>query len=85
MSRENTQVPRGGDASVSDRRIAERIEQLIAEQLGCGAVSVEVEQGRVTLAGTVPELHQKDALAHLCGGVEGVQQVDNRIAVRGVC
>ncbi len=87
MTRHNTQGTEGPHphGPAEDERIRAQVVRLAAEQLACGTVTVSVAAACVTLAGTVTDLHGKQAMENLARSVEGVQQVENRIAVRGTC
>ena len=67
----------------SDERIREDVcEQLShAPYLDVGEVSVEVESGKVTLTGEVPERRMKHAIEDIADHCLGVQDVENRITV----
>ncbi len=62
-----------------DRRIAERIRGIYAAIDALSRVEVAVEQGVVTLNGTVAQPEQMDQAAAIAGRVAGVVTVDNRI------
>jgi uncharacterized protein len=80
----------------SDERIREEICQRLArpfgrfdaseladERLDVSDVTVSVDGGRVTLEGTVPERRMKHCIEDLVDACPGVQDIDNRIRVRG--
>lgn len=65
-----------------DRAIREEIvEDVLTRTLGIApsSVSVEVDDGRVTLSGTVERAGQIPAVRRLCAGVDGVVAVDDRL------
>lgn len=68
----------------SDERLKEDIcERLIqAEHIDSSEVTIEVQGGRVTLGGTVPERYMKHAIEDLVDACPGVQDIDNRIRVQ---
>ena len=67
----------------SDERIREDIyEQLLrTHYLDASNVTVEVQEGKVTLAGSVPERSMKHAIEDLSDACAGVRDIDNRIRV----
>ncbi|MFO7275428.1 MAG: BON domain-containing protein [Pseudomonadota bacterium] len=68
----------------SDERLKEDIcERLMqAEHIDSSEVTIEVQAGRVTLEGTVPERYMKHAIEDLVDACPGVQDIDNRIRVQ---
>lgn len=65
-----------------DRAIWEEIvEDVLTRTLGIApsSVSVEVDDGRVTLSGTVERADQIPVVRQLCAGVDGVVAVDDRL------
>ena len=65
--------------SGADERISERIRGFFAEIPAFEAVSVEVEEGVVTLSGTVTEAEDIDRAEAIAGRVRGVVTVENGI------
>lgn len=71
----------------SYRRSDERVREDICERLSAdprvdpGDVSVEVREGRVVLAGTVPERRMKYLIEDIAAECLRANEVDNRIAV----
>jgi hypothetical protein len=65
----------------SDERIREDVcEALIAAvHLDVGDVSVDVENGKVKLGGTVPERRMKHAIEDVAAATRGVDEVENRV------
>lgn len=68
----------------SDERIHEDVcEQLAhAEHLDVSEVSVQVQDGEVTLEGTVPERRMKHEIEDIVDRCRGVEDIDNRIRVQ---
>lgn len=68
----------------SDDRIREEIcEQLSQQQMiDVSDVSVDVQNGRVMLEGTVPERTMKYAIENMADYCWGVQDVENHIRIR---
>jgi hypothetical protein len=66
-----------------DERLREEIsEQLMsARHIDSSEVTVEVRQGKVILAGTVPERWMKHAIEDTADGCPGVQDIENNIRV----
>ena len=67
----------------SDDRIREDISErlMMADSIDSSEVTVSVQEGRVTLEGTVPTRSMKHAIEDLADYTAGVQDVDNRIRV----
>jgi osmotically-inducible protein OsmY len=67
----------------SDERLKEDIcERLMQSyQVDAGEVSVEVQTGKVTLDGTVPERRMKHVIEDIVDACPGVQDIDNRVRV----
>ena len=61
-----------------DRRIAERIDGIFAELPAFAAVEVEVQEGVVSLAGTVPKPEDIARAEAIANRVAGVVTVENR-------
>ena len=68
----------------SDARIEEDIVDRLrrADHVDCEDVSLRVQDGIVTLEGTVPERWMKHTIEDLASDCAGVQDVDNRIRVQ---
>jgi hypothetical protein len=68
----------------SDARITEDIyERLVgAEEIDSRDVTVGVQQGKVTLHGTVPERQMKHRIEDLAAACHGVEDIDNFVRVR---
>ena len=67
-------------ASNSDARIAQRIRGIFSELPALARVTVKVQQGVVTLGGTVANLDDKGKAEGLAGRVSGVVTVENKVA-----
>lgn len=69
----------------SDERLREDISErlLQAEHIDSSDVTVEVTGGKVRLEGTVPERRMKHAIEDLVDACPGVQDIENRLKVRG--
>lgn len=66
----------------SDERILDDIvERMMWSGVDAADVEVKVEQGKVTLTGTVAERHDKRRIEDACDGVRGVEDVENHIRV----
>jgi hypothetical protein len=68
----------------SDERLKEDIsERLMAmgHRIDASEVTVEVQDGKVTLEGTVPERRMKHAIEDLVDDCMGVKDIDNRVRV----
>lgn len=63
----------------ADERIAQRIAGIFAELPALGAVEVDVNQGVVTLSGTVPRQEDIDRAEAIAGRVSGVVTVENAL------
>jgi len=70
----------------SDERIREEVCETIARQgwIDASDVEVKVEDGVVTLSGTVEERHEKRRLEQMVERVYGVDEVENEIRLRRV-
>ncbi|HEY8507100.1 MAG TPA: BON domain-containing protein [Steroidobacteraceae bacterium] len=68
----------------SDERIREEIcETLIyTETVDCSDVSIEIENGKALLEGTVPERRMKHMIEDIVASCVGVEDVENRIKVQ---
>lgn len=68
----------------SDERLREAICELLVQEpaLDVGDVSVEVQNGRATLEGSVPERQMKHAIEDVVDRCWGVQDVENYIRVQ---
>lgn len=62
-----------------DTRIARRIEGIFAELPAFAGVAVEVDDGVVTLTGTVPEQADIARAAGIAGRIQGVATIENRL------
>jgi small-conductance mechanosensitive channel len=63
----------------ADERMAQRIAGIFAELPALGAVEVDVNQGVVTLSGTVPRQEDIDRAEAIAGRVSGVVTVENAL------
>lgn len=70
----------------SDERIRDELcERMVRDpRLEVGEVSVEVQDGRVLLSGTVPERRMKHAVEDIADDCWGVTDIDNRLRVMRV-
>ena len=59
-----------------------KVELLKAPNLKSTDISVDTQDGQVTLTGTVPDPRQIEQAAKVAGGVEGVRNVDNKLIVK---
>lgn len=55
---------------------------LANERLDASDVRVSVDDGRVTLEGTIPERRMKPYIESLVDACPGVQDIDNRLRLR---
>ncbi|MEO7689258.1 MAG: BON domain-containing protein [Sphingomonas sp.] len=83
---EELKVRHPSDAKTADSEIARRILDLLAWDalVPSDRVTVKVEQGWVTLAGTVDWFYQKEAARHAAGKIHGVTGISNLVALRQV-
>jgi hypothetical protein len=67
----------------SDSRIAEDVNDLLMlnDELDPSAMEVRVENGEVSLTGTVQTRYEKRLAEHLADSVAGVKDVENRLAI----
>jgi hypothetical protein len=67
----------------SDERLKEDISERLMNSghIDAGEVSVEVQNGKVTLEGTVPDRRMKHQIEDLVDNCLGVQDIDNRVRV----
>jgi osmotically-inducible protein OsmY len=72
------------DKPVSDDSISDHVRLRLASDpdVKGGALTVDVKEGVVTIAGTVESSHQKDKAAKLAKKVKGVKQVVNNIEIK---
>jgi osmotically-inducible protein OsmY len=68
----------------SDQRLLEDICETIASagHIDASDVTVDVQDGRVSLEGTVPARYMKHAIEDLADTCPGVQDIGNRVRVR---
>ena len=68
----------------SDERIKEDLSErlLRSHELDVSDVTVDVQDGKVTLTGTVPERFMKHRIEDLADACPGVRDIDNRMRVR---
>jgi hypothetical protein len=82
-------APRGARGPKGYTRADERILEDLVERLDAdpavdvSEVTVQVQGGRVVLAGTVPHRAIKHRIEDVVDGCPGVGEIDNRIRVRG--
>jgi osmotically-inducible protein OsmY len=71
---------------VSDQDLCRRIDTFLATGSlpGLRNLGVEVDDGTVTLHGTVRTFYEKQMATSCCNRVAGVQRVDNRVNVIGL-
>ncbi|MEP7005748.1 MAG: BON domain-containing protein [Sphingomonas bacterium] len=83
---EELKVRHPSDAKTADSEIARRILDLLAWDalVPSDRITIKVEQGWVTLAGTVDWFYQKDAARHAAGKIHGVIGISNLVALRQV-
>jgi osmotically-inducible protein OsmY len=67
----------------SDERLKEDISERLMQNghIDPSEVTVEVQNGKVTLEGTVPERRMKHQIEDLVDDCPGVQDIDNRVRV----
>jgi osmotically-inducible protein OsmY len=67
----------------SDERIREDIYERLLQDgyIDCSDVTVNVQQGNVTLEGTVPERHMKHQIENIADDCAGVKDIENRLRV----
>jgi len=93
QSAANPRPPKG--SKLSDDRMREELRERLScpfvrldagdftsENLDVSDVSLEVQGGKVTLTGTVPERRMKRCVEDIVDACPGVQDIDNRIQVR---
>lgn len=83
-SRPERRYPQGPKGYTrSDERVREDISERLMQcyDIDSSEVTVQVQSGRVTLEGTVPDRHMKHAIEDIADAAPGVQDVDNRIRV----
>jgi osmotically-inducible protein OsmY len=84
MSQAGRQARRGPKGY---KRSDERLKEDICEQLmqctsvDSSEVTIEVQSGKVTLEGTVPERHMKHVIEDIADNCPGVEDVENRVRV----
>lgn len=83
---EELKVRYPSDAKTSDTEIARRIVDVLAWDalVPSDRISVKVEQGYVTLTGTVDWFYQKEAARRAAGRITGVVGISNLITLRQV-
>ena len=69
-----------GEAAISDRQIRQRIEQVLGEIDGYGAVEVTVSAGVVRLTGVVLDGTAEEELTRIVGRVDGVVAIENEVS-----
>ncbi|WP_291733456.1 mechanosensitive ion channel domain-containing protein [Leisingera sp. F5] len=72
-----------GDAAVRDSEILSRIEKLLAEINGYGAVTVSVSEGVVRITGQVIDNAAQDRLTQIVNRVAGVVAIENETEISG--
>ncbi|MBQ4825500.1 mechanosensitive ion channel [Leisingera sp. HS039] len=72
-----------GDAAVRDSAILSRIEKLLAEIEGYGAVTVSVSEGVVRITGQVIDNAAQDRLTQIVNRVAGVVAIENETEISG--
>jgi osmotically-inducible protein OsmY len=74
--------PMGIDGRVDADTEAAVLDALIADdRVHAGDISVDVDDGAVTLSGLVERPDQRDAAERIVGGVPGVERVENKLGV----
>jgi osmotically-inducible protein OsmY len=68
----------------SDERIREEICEVLiyTDSVDCSDVSIEVENGKALLEGTVPERRMKYEIEDIVASCVGVEDIENRIRVK---
>jgi hypothetical protein len=78
-------TPGAGAAFGPDRALLSRVREVVLPQIQVGGqpvpVRFNVQEGVVTLTGTVPNVAQRDQIANLVQQVPGVTQVNNQMLV----
>lgn len=79
----NTQTNKAGVA-IEDAEITTRVKAAVFAMPGLNTlqISVDTVKGVVTLSGLVDSQADHDMAASLAQGIEGVHQVDNKIAIK---
>ncbi|MFY0312556.1 mechanosensitive ion channel domain-containing protein [Leisingera sp. D0M16] len=72
-----------GEAAVRDSEILSRIEKLLAEIDGYGAVNVSVSEGVVRITGEVIDNAAQDRLTQIINRVAGVVAIENETQISG--
>ena len=78
-----TQGMAGTRGSMSDRRLAQQIQQQLQNQFPDASINVTASQGTVMLQGTVSDLSQKQQAEQIAQSIPGVQNVQNNLTVAG--
>ncbi len=73
----------GGQGAMSDRRLAQTIQQRLQSQFPDANINVRASQGTVTLQGSVADSNQKQQAEQLAYSLPGVQNVQNNLTVGG--
>lgn len=71
----------GGDAERADGDLASEVRSKLEANLPASALTIEAEDGAVTISGTVPTQEQFDRIESLAKEIKGVQTVVNKAVV----
>jgi hyperosmotically inducible periplasmic protein len=83
LTQEAEQARRHVGAAVDDARITAQVNAQLARDTELNALRIDVDtaQGRVVLVGVAPSEAARERAAALARAVDGVTEVDNRLAV----
>lgn len=80
-AREERNNVTGGDAVRADGDLASEVRSKLEANLPASALTIEAEDGMVTVSGTVPTQEQFDRIESLAKEIKGVQSVVNKAIV----
>jgi hyperosmotically inducible periplasmic protein len=80
-AREERNNVTGGDAVRADGDLASEVRSKLEANLPASALTIEAEDGMVTVSGTVPTQEQFDRIESLAKEIKGVQSVVNKAVV----
>lgn len=72
----------GGDTDRDDGDLASQVRSKLEANLPASALTIEAEDGTVTISGTVPTQEQFDRIEGLSKEIKGVQSVVNKAVVK---